>query len=114
MGEAVQRLLHAAAEVGRSRLELALLELEAERTRLARAAWQAAILLVLVVQALVLLTAAGLLGLPPEDRAARAGALGAAFTAAAAALGWRMRCAGRRRRPWLSLGGVPPRRSPGG
>lgn len=111
LAAAVQRLLNGAAEIGRTRLELALLELEAERVRLARMLLRAVLGLFLFLLAVALLVAGWLLHLPPEERAAWALGLALAFGAGAAGVAWDGRRLARRRRPWLSTGWLPPARA---
>lgn len=111
LATALQRLLNGAAEIGRTRLELALLELEAERVRLARVLLRAAVGLFLFLLAVALLVAGWLLHLPPEDRAGWAIGLGIAFGAGAALVAWDGRRLVRRGRPLLSTSWLPPPRA---
>ena len=111
LATALQRLLNGAAEIGRTRLELALLELEAERVRLARVLLRAAVGLFLFLLAVALLVAGWLLHLPPEDRAGWAIGLAIAFGAGAALVAWDGRRLVRRGRPLLSTGWLPPPRA---
>jgi uncharacterized membrane protein YqjE len=113
LAAAIRQLLHGAAEIGRTRLELALLELEAERRRLARILVRLAVGLVLVVFALALVVVGWLLHLPAQDRAIWALALAGAFGVAALLGAWDGRRLARRRRPLLSTRWMPPPRPPG-
>ena len=111
LAAALQRLLSGSAEIGRTRVELAMLELEAERVRLAGLLLRAAVGLFLFLMAVVLVVAGWLLHLPPEDRAGWALGLALAFGAAAALVGWDGRRLARRRGPLLSTRWVPPPRA---
>lgn len=106
----VQRLLTGAAEIGRTRLELALLELEAERVRVARLFLRAAIGLFLLFLAVVMGVGWWLLRVTPEDRPGWAGALALVFAVAAGLVAWDARRLARRLGPWLSTRWLPPPR----
>lgn len=106
----LQRLLDAAVEIGRTRLELALLELEAERVRLAQALLRAAVGLLLGFLAVALAVASWLLHLPAEDRSRWALALALVFGLSACLVAWVSRRRARRRRPVMSTRAVPPPR----
>ena len=106
----LQRLLDGAVEIGRTRLVLALLELEAERARLARVLLRAAVGLALLLFALALLVTGWLLHLPAGDRAGWALALALVFAAAGLFVTWDSRRLARRRHPLLSTRWVPPPR----
>lgn len=110
LGASVQRLLAGAAEIGRTRLELALLELEAERVRLARLLLRAVAGLFLLFLAIVLALGWWLLQVASEDRAAWAGGLALVCGLAAGLVAWDGRRLARRRGPWLSIRWLPPRR----
>ena len=106
----LRRLTDSAAGIGRARLELALLELEAERDRLGRVLLRAALGLVLLALATALALAGWLLLLPAQDRAGWALGLALVLLVAAWACAWDGRRLARRRRPLLSLQGIPPPR----
>ena len=111
LGTTVQRLLHGVAEIGRTRLELALLELEAERVRLERLLLRAAVGLLLLFLAVVMALGAWLLHVPAEDRPLWAGMLALLFGVAAALVAWDGRRLARRRGPLLSTRWLPPARA---
>lgn len=106
----MQRLLASAAGIGRTRLELALVELEAERVRLARLLLRAVAGLLLLFLAVVLALAGWLLQVAAEDRPAWAAGLALVCGVAAGALAWDSRRLTRRRGPLLSTRWLPPRR----
>lgn len=87
----VRRLLGSAAGIAATRLELLCLELEQERSRLARLCIQAVLTLFLLFTAVVLGLAGLLLWAEPAQRAALAGALALGFLGAALAAAWRWR-----------------------
>ena len=87
----VRRLLASAAGVAATRLELLVLELEQERSRLARLCIQAALTMFLLFTAVVLGLAGLLLWAEPAHRAALAGALALGFLGAGVAAAWRWR-----------------------
>lgn len=111
LGAAVRRLLYGVAEIGRTRLELALLELEAERVRLERLLLRAAAGLLLLFLAVVMAVGAWLLHVAPEDRPVWAGMLALLFGVAAALVAWDGRRLARRRGPLLSTRWLPPARA---
>lgn len=110
LGTTVQRLLHGVAEIGRTRLELALLELEAERVRLERLLLRAAVGLLLLFMAVLMAVGAWLLHVAPEDRPLWAALLALIFGLAAALVAWDGRRLARHRGPLLSMRWLPPRR----
>lgn len=105
----IQQLLQGAAEIGRTRLELARLELEAEGRRLARALLRLAAGLFLLLFALALAVTGWLLYLPAQERVVWALVLALAFAVAAALLVWDGRRLARRRRPLPCTRWMPPR-----
>lgn len=109
----IQQLLHGAAEIGRTRLELARLELEAEGQRLARVLLRLAAGFFLSLFAVALGVTGWLLHLPAQERVGWALALALVFGVAGALLAWDGRRLARRRRPLLSTRWLPPPRRPG-
>ena len=104
------RLLQGLAQIGRTRLELARLELEAERDRLLRVLLRAALGLLLGALALAMGALWCVLRAPPQDRASWAGGLALAFAGAAAAAAWSGRRAARCGSAWLSTQWLPAAR----
>lgn len=88
---AAQQVLADVVEIGRTRLELATVELEEERLRLARL-WVGATVTLFLLFAGVVLAAAWIVMLcPPEQRVTALGVLAGAFLVAAGVAGWRWR-----------------------
>ncbi len=89
--DAAQQVLADVIEIGRTRLELATVELEEERLRLARL-WLGAAVTLFLLFVSVLLAAAWLVWLcPPEQRLLALGGLALAFFAATGVSAWRWR-----------------------
>jgi uncharacterized membrane protein YqjE len=91
IGGAARQVLADAVDLGRLRLELAAVELEEERHRLARLALGAALTVLLGLVAVLLACAWLVLASPPEHRVALLGGLVAASAIATAVVGWRWR-----------------------
>lgn len=89
IGGAARQVLADAVDLGRLRLELAAVELEEERLRLARLALGAALTVLLALVALLLACAWLVLASPPEQRVVVLGGLVVAAVLAGAAAGWR-------------------------
>lgn len=88
---AAQQLLATLIGIGQTRLELAAVEFEEERLRLARLWIAATGTLFLALVALVLLTGWIVLACDPADRLTALGALTAGFAAAAGTAAWQWR-----------------------
>lgn len=88
IGGAARQVMADVVDLGRLRLELAAVEIEEERLRLARLALGAALTVLLALVALLLACAWLVLACPPEHRVAALGGLVVAFVAAAGAAGW--------------------------
>ena len=86
---AAQQVLADVIEIGRTRLELATVELEEERLRLARLWIGATVTLFLLFVGVVLAAAWLVMWCPPELRLPALGALAFAFLAAAGVSAWR-------------------------
>ena len=102
------QLLHGAAEIGRTRLELARLELEGEGRRLVRALLRLAAGFFLSLFALALGITGWLLHLPVQERVGWIVALALVFGVAGVLLAWDGRRLARRHRPLLSTRWLPP------
>jgi uncharacterized membrane protein YqjE len=89
--DAAQQVLADVIEIGRTRLELATVELEEERLRLARLWVGAAVTLFLLFAGLMLSAAWLVMLCPPEQRVLALGLLAAGFLAAAGFSAWRWR-----------------------
>ena len=107
----LRRLLLGLAAIGRTRLELFVLELEEERSRLAQLWLRAALGLFLLFMGLVLATAWLLLRADPEDRPLWCGLLALGYLGAAAAMCRGAQRLARRRRPLLSTRWIPAART---
>lgn len=98
---AAQQVLADVIEIGRTRLELAAVELEEERLRLARL-WVGATVTLFLLFAGVLLAVAWVVMLcPPEQRVTALGVLATLFLAAAGAAAWHWRRLAATRPPLL-------------
>jgi uncharacterized membrane protein YqjE len=86
---AAQQVLADVIEIGRTRLELATVELEEERLRLARLWLGATVTLFLLFVGVVLAAAWLVMWCPPEQRLLALGLLALGFLAAAGASAWR-------------------------
>jgi uncharacterized membrane protein YqjE len=86
---AAQQVLADVIEIGRTRLELATVELEEERLRLARLWVGATVTLFLLFVGVVLAAAWLVMWCPPEQRLLALGVLAFAFLAGAGAAAWR-------------------------
>jgi len=95
------RILGTLLDIGRTRLELATVELEEERLRIARLQVLAACALFLTFVAVVLLVAWTVLVVDAAHRPAALGVLAAAFLLAALVAGWRWRDAAANKPPLL-------------
>lgn len=97
IGGAARQVLADAVDLARLRLELAAVELEEERHRLARLALGAALTVLLALVALLLACAWLVLASPPEHRVAVLGGLVVASVIATAVVGrrWRQLAASR-------------------
>lgn len=100
--EAAARWAGLLLTAGRTRLELALVELEEARLHLERLWIGAIVTLFLVFISCALLLTWLLLAVDAAQRSAWAGALALAFGTAAAGSVWRWWSLARRRRPWLA------------
>jgi uncharacterized membrane protein YqjE len=98
---AVERALATVVDIGATRLELASVELEEERLRLAQLAFAAAGVLFFAFAALTALAVALVLWCPVESRPAVLVGVGAVAAAVAAACAWRWRRLQATRRPLL-------------
>lgn len=98
---AVGRALATAVEIGATRLELASVELEEERLRLAELAFAAAGVLFFAFAALTALAVALVLWCPPESRPLVLLCVGALAAAVAVVCAWRWRRLRAERRPLL-------------
>lgn len=99
--EAAQLVVADVIDIGRTRLELATLELEQERLRLARLWMGAAVTLFLLFVGVVLAAAWIVLLCPPAWQATALGGLTALFLGAAALAAWRWKAEAERRPPLL-------------
>ncbi|WP_374675659.1 phage holin family protein [Ideonella sp.] len=99
--EAAQRVVADVIDIGRTRLELATLELEQERLRLARLWLGATVTLFLLFVGVVLAAAWIVLLCPPAWQATALGGLTAVFLGAAALAAWRWKAEAERRPPLL-------------
>lgn len=88
---ALQQVLGSLLDIGRTRIELAAVELEEERLRLVTLWISATVTLFLGFVAVVLATALVVLLCEPGQRVAALGSLLAGFTVAALAAGWHWR-----------------------
>lgn len=88
---AARQVLAEAVELGRLRVELATVEIEEERLRLARLLVGATLTLCLALVAVLLVAGWLVLWAAPEHRLAVLGGLALAFVAGAAAAGWHWR-----------------------
>lgn len=88
---AAQQVLVDLLEIGRTRLELFVVELEEERLRLARMWIGAVVTLFLLFVGIVLASAALVLWCAPENRLAALAVLAGLFLLAAAVAAWRWR-----------------------
>lgn len=91
LGDAARQVLADVLDIGRTRLELATVEIEEERLRLAQLLLGATLTLFLLLVAVLLGSAWLVLWCPPEHRVALLGALAGGFLAASGAVGWRWR-----------------------
>lgn len=98
---AVDRALSTVVDIGRTRLELAAVELEEERLRLARLALAATGTLFFAFAALAALTAALVLLCPADARPLALGLAGLVYALVGAAAGWRWRALSASRPPLL-------------
>jgi uncharacterized membrane protein YqjE len=101
LGDAAQQLLASLIALGRTRLELAAVEIEEERLRLARLMIGAVVALFLLFVAVLLLAAWVVMLFAPADRMAVLGGLGVVFLGAAALAGWRWQRLARNRPGFL-------------
>lgn len=100
--DASRRLAAALVAAGRTRIELAALELEEARVQLVRMWIRAALTLYLLFTGLWLGLGWWLLVSEPSDRIWIAGGLALAFTTGGLALAWAWRREAKAMRPWLS------------
>ena len=100
--EASRRLAAALVAAGRTRIELAAVELEEARLQLVRLWIRAALTLGLLFTGSLLALGWWLLVSDPADRVWIAGGLAVAFLLAGAAMAWDWRREARSVRPWLS------------
>lgn len=98
---AVERALATVIDIGATRVELASVELEEERLRLAQLALAAAGMLLFAFGALTALSVALVLWCPPESRPAVLVGVAGFATTVAAACAWRWRRVQASRRPLL-------------
>lgn len=100
--DASRRLAAALVAAGRTRIELAVVELEEARLQLVRLWIRAALTLYLLFTGLWLGLGWWLLVSEPSDRIWIAGGLALAFTTGGLALAWAWRREAKAMRPWLS------------
>lgn len=99
--DAAQQVLGSLIDIGRGRLELATVELEEERLRIARLFITAACTLFFAFAALLMLSAWIVMLCEPADRVFALGLLSGVYVAAAIAGGWTWRRLGLRKPPLL-------------